>query len=475
VASCPRPGCTGEVVNGNCQVCGIAVADSAQEQAEKLRRQAEEHAERLRRQAEQAASPDEEEGTGWFRTPDVLDGEPDRPAGAHRRPDQTGATPEGRLPAGYRVEGHLGQDEPPASGQGPGSPGSPATPQQSQPRPLTGSQTSPPTPQGGPGSAGSPAATFTGSQAAPQPQSPPRPSAGSGSAGSASVPFTGSQAAPAPQPQSPPRPPAGPFTGSQASPPAPQGGPGSQPSRPGVQGQTGWTGTQGQPGADRWQGAQPSQSQAGPPAPLQPQPSRPAALQTSSGNPAGKPGMQWAQGVPVPNVSPRQPGVRPPNALAAGEPQPTSVLGESPITSSIEPPRPAPAESAPSPSPRSQPSQPTTGGRSPIATGSSSFPGTSSRRTASRTSGRGRLGAGLVEVPVVPVKDPASAVLTDPAVSENKRFCSNCGAEVGRSHDGKPGQTEGECANCGAPFNFRPRLFRGDLVGGQYEVLGSIA
>jgi serine/threonine-protein kinase PknG len=78
-------------------------------------------------------------------------------------------------------------------------------------------------------------------------------------------------------------------------------------------------------------------------------------------------------------------------------------------------------------------------------------------------------------VPVVPVKDPASAVLTDPAVSENKRFCSNCGAEVGRSRDGRPGETEGECATCGTPFNFRPRLFQGDLVGGQYEVLGCIA
>ena len=78
-------------------------------------------------------------------------------------------------------------------------------------------------------------------------------------------------------------------------------------------------------------------------------------------------------------------------------------------------------------------------------------------------------------MPVVPVKDPASAVLTDPAVSENKRFCSNCGAEVGRAKDGKPGETEGECATCGTYFNFRPRLFRGDLVAGQYEVLGCLA
>lgn len=178
--------------------------------------------------------------------------------------------------------------------------------------------------------------------------------------------------------------------------------------------------------------------------------------------------MEWAQGVPVPNVAPRQPGVMPATALAADEPLPTSVLDETPITLSVDPP------AAPPKNPDSPP--PTQAGEisSPHTTGSSSFPGTG-RRTGSRTSGRGRLGAGLVDVPIVPVKDPASAVLTDPVVSENKRFCSNCGAEVGRAKDGQPGQTEGECAACGTYFNFRPRLFRGDLVAGQYEVLGCLA
>ncbi|MPZ81075.1 MAG: protein kinase [Actinophytocola sp.] len=174
--------------------------------------------------------------------------------------------------------------------------------------------------------------------------------------------------------------------------------------------------------------------------------------------------MQWGQNIPMPDVLPRQPGVRPPNALADDEPQPTSVLGEVPQTLSIDPPKPPEAAATALQAPPD----------STHSTGSSSFPGTG-RRTSSRTSGRGRLGAGLVEVPVVPVKDPASAVLTDPAVSENKRFCSNCGAEVGRGKDDRPGTTEGECATCGTPFNFRPRLFRGDLVGGQYEVLGCLA
>jgi serine/threonine-protein kinase PknG len=177
------------------------------------------------------------------------------------------------------------------------------------------------------------------------------------------------------------------------------------------------------------------------------------------------PDVRWAQGVPVPTVVPRQAGVRPENRLAPDEPSPTSVLDETPITQSVEPPPVSPG-SPDSPAP--------TRGESPLNTGSASFPGTG-RRTASRSSGRGRLGAGLVEVPVVPVKDPASAVLTDPAVSENKRFCGNCGAEVGRAGDGVAGETEGDCATCGTYFNFRPRLFRGDLVGGQYEVLGCLA
>ena len=161
--------------------------------------------------------------------------------------------------------------------------------------------------------------------------------------------------------------------------------------------------------------------------------------------------------------------MKPATALAPDEPLPTSVLDETPITLSVEPPA-APPKNPDSPPPTQAGEKP----ESPHTTGSSSFPGTG-RRTGSRASGRGRLGAGLVDVPVVPVKDPSSAVLTDPVVSENKRFCSNCGAEVGRAKDGQTSETEGDCAKCGTYFNFRPRLFRGDLVAGQYEVLGCLA
>src|SRR5271166_6424854 len=97
----------------------------------------------------------------------------------------------------------------------------------------------------------------------------------------------------------------------------------------------------------------------------------------------------------------------------------------------------------------------------------------SSRRTSGR-SARGRLGAGLVEIPPVPYRDPASAVLANPQVPENRRFCSGCEQPVGRGRDGRAGLTEGFCRNCGTRFSFSPKLEPGDLVAGQYGVLGWI-
>jgi serine/threonine-protein kinase PknG len=320
MTNCPRPGCEGKVVDGNCRTCGIAVARPPDPfvHAEELRRQAAVAAEQLHRRAAEG-----EEGTGWFRPPDVLTGSDEAPAPRHRKPET--------------------------------------------PRPAQ----EPPT-------------VIVQAVSAPGPAS----NSAWGSGG---------------------QPPPGPW----------------QPNTPQ------WT----PPPPTRW------------PTPL-----------------PGTPGTPWPQGVPMPNVAPRQPGIRPPTALDEDEPQPTSVLGETPQTQSIEPPKP-PAEEPPATQ-----AGPATG----PGTAPGTFPGTA-RRTQSRSIGRGRLGAGLVDVPVVPVKDPASAVLEDPVVAESKRYCNNCGAEVGRGKDGEPGAAEGECPKCGTPFNFRPRLHRGDLVGGQYEVLGSIA
>ena len=40
---------------------------------------------------------------------------------------------------------------------------------------------------------------------------------------------------------------------------------------------------------------------------------------------------------------------------------------------------------------------------------------------------------------------------------------------------GKPGRTEGFCPKCRRPYSFAPKLQPGDLVGGQYGVVGAIA
>ncbi|MEV4557466.1 tetratricopeptide repeat protein [Kitasatospora sp. NPDC049285] len=98
----------------------------------------------------------------------------------------------------------------------------------------------------------------------------------------------------------------------------------------------------------------------------------------------------------------------------------------------------------------------------------------SSRGTPS-TVRRGNLGAGLVAIAPVPTRDPSEAVLADPEVPERKRFCSRCDQPVGREKDGRPGRPDGFCTKCGTAYSFTPKLVRGDLVGGQYEVMGCLA
>ncbi|MEU5193069.1 tetratricopeptide repeat protein [Streptomyces scabiei] len=95
----------------------------------------------------------------------------------------------------------------------------------------------------------------------------------------------------------------------------------------------------------------------------------------------------------------------------------------------------------------------------------------------SGSSGRARLGVGLVQVPDVPRPDPRSMVLEAAEVPERKRFCSrsDCGAPVGRARGERAGRTEGFCTKCGHPYSFVPKLQSGDIVRGQYEVVGCLA
>ncbi|MFD6416116.1 tetratricopeptide repeat protein [Streptomyces sp. NPDC060194] len=115
-----------------------------------------------------------------------------------------------------------------------------------------------------------------------------------------------------------------------------------------------------------------------------------------------------------------------------------------------------------------------------LAGGSTSTRSVSVRSSGSAASGsasRHRLGAGLVSVPGIPPPNPSEVVQDNPEVPERKRFCSrsDCGAPVGRSRGDRPGRTEGFCTKCGHPYSFVPKLRPGDVVHGQYEVVGCLA
>jgi serine/threonine-protein kinase PknG len=86
-----------------------------------------------------------------------------------------------------------------------------------------------------------------------------------------------------------------------------------------------------------------------------------------------------------------------------------------------------------------------------------------------------QLGGGLVQVPQVPGIDPFAALMIDPVVAESKRFCWNCGRPVGRSGPGGDATSEGHCPHCGSPYSFLPQLESGDMVAGQYQIIGCIA
>ena len=111
-----------------------------------------------------------------------------------------------------------------------------------------------------------------------------------------------------------------------------------------------------------------------------------------------------------------------------------------------------------------------------------------SRRTITSTrttSARRGIGAGLVVVPETPVGDPATAVMDEAEVSaalgvvpEEERNCSSCGRPVGRGIDGEAGRVQGFCGSCRTQFDFvtnAPSLQVGELVAGQYQILGPLA
>ncbi|MFC7531125.1 tetratricopeptide repeat protein [Actinoplanes sp. GCM10030250] len=101
--------------------------------------------------------------------------------------------------------------------------------------------------------------------------------------------------------------------------------------------------------------------------------------------------------------------------------------------------------------------------------------GGSGRGGSSRSQSRRRFGGGLVDIAPITQADPATAVMAVAEVPESKRYCAKCGQPVGRARGDRPGRTSGFCAACGEGFNFTPKLSKGDLVAGQYEVVGPLA
>lgn len=81
----------------------------------------------------------------------------------------------------------------------------------------------------------------------------------------------------------------------------------------------------------------------------------------------------------------------------------------------------------------------------------------------------------MVEVPVAPYRDPLTAIMKNPMVAEEARFCAACFLPVGRGDGVRPGSAQGRCMECGMAFSFVPRLRRGEVVGARYEVCGCLS
>jgi len=95
------------------------------------------------------------------------------------------------------------------------------------------------------------------------------------------------------------------------------------------------------------------------------------------------------------------------------------------------------------------------------------------------------LGVGLVNVTPTAIGDPERAVMTPEKVQtvlgevpEEDRHCNACGRPVGQAQGEDPGRVTGFCGSCRTPFDFvtnMPTLQAGELVAGQYSILGPIA
>ncbi|MGW1077085.1 tetratricopeptide repeat protein [Streptomyces sp. NPDC002537] len=86
-------------------------------------------------------------------------------------------------------------------------------------------------------------------------------------------------------------------------------------------------------------------------------------------------------------------------------------------------------------------------------------------------------GDGLLDLPFVRTPSPEALVVENPQVPEGGKTCGykGCTEKVGRPYKDQPALATGYCPECGHAFDFTPRLAPGDLVGGQYRVVGCLA
>ncbi|MFI0723901.1 tetratricopeptide repeat protein [Streptomyces sp. NPDC021224] len=84
---------------------------------------------------------------------------------------------------------------------------------------------------------------------------------------------------------------------------------------------------------------------------------------------------------------------------------------------------------------------------------------------------------GLVQLPNVPPPLDEEAVRRTARRPEGGRPCGTpeCPGTIGVAYDDGPAPDHGFCPDCGTPYDLRPQLGPGDVVAGQYEVLGYLA
>jgi serine/threonine-protein kinase PknG len=81
----------------------------------------------------------------------------------------------------------------------------------------------------------------------------------------------------------------------------------------------------------------------------------------------------------------------------------------------------------------------------------------------------------LVTLPDLELGDPTNLVLTGAELAEDKRFCAECNAPVGRRYRDQPGRADGFCETCGTRYSFSLKLTAGDVVNRRYRVHGPLA